>query len=234
MLKLFNKSEFIPTSQYRHDLFVYRNIHKKIGEVLESVFGGYSQEKYIFYPPADELDDYFSDIRLKILVIDNKPEFDILPITIFRQFKLSSNYKDMTRLWEHLKKAFYEDDKMLTKNTQFDYYLPDDLQVAFNKIDELIKVHTEEKNKVLKANHIYPTSKYFGILVNKKSFRRDLLKYLSENDQKNINIQMISDKFKKDLAYVWIVINQLNKMFEKKQITLKIVSENNHIHLITS
>lgn len=235
MFKLFSKSDELGPSEYKYALFTYRHLRKKMGEVLEAVFGGYPENKYIYYPPDDELSDYFSDIRNRFLEIDRMSEFMKLPVTDLRLFKIYSNYKDTSRLWEHLKKDIYEEDQMLLKSTQFDYYLPDDIQVAFHKIDELVKIHIAEKNKILNSNHIYPATKYYyGILVKKNSLRRKLLDYLSENNQKDITIQMLQDKLKRDTSYVWILINQLNKTFEKKQVNLRIESKNNHISLVTS
>jgi hypothetical protein len=218
------RREFIVNHETKYPLFLYRHLHKKMIEVIEAVFGGYPKDKYIFYPHSDWLCDRFEDVRSRFLEIDQSEPFRVLRVTSLRLFEPYANYKDSSLLWEDLKKDIYEEDQMLIKNTQFDYYLPDDLQVLFHKIDESVKFHTEEKNKMLKANHIYPTN-ICSSPFRKNSTRGKIFNLLTQANSEYISIQTISQKInERNLQYVRIVLNQLQKVFEKRKQPLKIES----------
>jgi hypothetical protein len=219
--------EFVIDHKTKYPLFLYRYLHQKMITVIDAVFGGYPENKYIFYPPDDDLSDYFNEIRDKFLEIDCKPEFMNLSVTDIKSFQINSNYKFTSSLWESLKKDIHEEDQMLLKNTQFDYSLPDDLQVVFHRIDELVKEHVEIKNKILKANNIYPSDDLlqFGA---KESDIKTIFTILSHVNGEWVKLKDISSKINNmSFSTIRININQIkNKIRDQhKEDRLRIENE---------
>jgi len=215
--------EFVLDYKTKYPLTLYRHMHKKMIECIEAFFEGYPEDKYIFYPPDYEFCDSFFDLREEFLAIHKSDEFEGLPVTNLRMFKPSSNYKDMSRTWKQFKKGVYEDQQMLIKYTPLGYELPDDLQLLLNKLDMLIKAHNEEKNKILKKNHIYPATNY-SLPFRKDSIRGKIFNLLAQANSEYVSIQIISQKIKKEnnLQYVRIILNQLQKEIERRKLPLKI------------
>src|ERR1700722_7958092 len=69
-------------ASYHHYIF-----HKKILEVYECVLDGYKKGEYKFYPPGDTLNQYFEWLAELFLVIDQREEFESIPITNLRGTK---------------------------------------------------------------------------------------------------------------------------------------------------
>lgn len=219
------RREFVLDYRTKHPLILYRYMHKKMVECIGAFFEGYPEDKYIFYPPSEVFNDRFFDLKEKFLEIDKSEDFQSLPVTSLRSFDPFSNYKDLCHLWNLLKRDVHDEHQMLIRYTErFEANLPDDLQVLFNELDVLIREHNQEKNKVLKANHIYPTNNYL-LPFRKNSVRAAIFDILSQANDEYVSVQAISQKIKeRNFQYIRIVLNQLQKVIEKRKQPLKIES----------
>lgn len=214
------RREFILDYRTKHPLIPYRYMHKKMVECIGAFFEGYPEDKYIFYPPSEVFSDRFYDLREKFLEIDKSEDFQSLPVTSLRSFEPFSNYKDLCHLWNLLKRDVHDEHKMLIRYTErFEANLPDDLQVLFNELDVLIREHNEEKNKVLKVNHIYPANNY-DIFTWKDSHIKDIYRILSEANGEFVSLYDIAKKIRiKDMKYVRILIGELKSTLKKHDTT---------------
>ena len=144
--------------------YYYLHIHSKLYEIMCGVYDGYdNQPPYVFVAVDTELDDLYQELWNTWLVIDRYPFADALKLSQYNYFK-SLNYdaSDRIRLWRGIKKAFIEDIENIGKELPLDP-LPNDLKLAFTKIDKLLLEHVTKKNLVLFGDIV----KYKKITLNK-------------------------------------------------------------------
>ncbi len=135
--------------------YYYLHIHSKLYEIMCGVYDGYdNQPDYVFVSVDTELDDLYQELWNTWRVIDRYPFIDALKLGQYNYFK-SLNYDTSYRvkMWRGVKKGFVGDIESIGKELSLEP-LPNDLKLAFTKIDKLLLEHITKKNLVLFGNII--------------------------------------------------------------------------------
>ena len=131
-------------------IFYHSILHKKIGEVLEVVYGEYPIGEYFFIPPHDYLITLYDSLVETYLEIDRRPDFCELPLIEVRAFlHLRGDFHYDIQSWAESKEEFFKDDAFLAKRVHHPYPIAPDLELAFQRLDEGLTLHKEKKDKLL-------------------------------------------------------------------------------------
>ena len=207
----------------------YYFLHRKLGEILDTVFGGYSVKDNKFVAPDKCLEDLFKDILNKYLKLEYKKGFPELPIVELRTFTtLSEDIENKIYFWANLKGEFAKDELFIENLSNKEYKLPLELEITFHRINFLLDLHNKAKNKLInKVSENTPLpdhfkwdgdkfyiseTKYFEI----KKLRKQIFKYFTDADGTWVNVTKIASELQKSPSEIYTIIDQINGRIAKE------------------
>jgi hypothetical protein len=202
---------------------LHYQLYKKLIEVLDVVFNGYTTRDYTFIPPDDHLVELYNNLRRIYLLIDLRTELKKLKVTELRLFKFSNNYLDNIDLWLKLRNEYIKDINYLSNLVQIKYPVPVDLQLTFIELDKLLEIHQAKKDDLLKIKTFFNAKELLNFGAN-KSITKTIFTMLFQANGEWVKVKHMSKKVDRRDSYVRIVISQIKKKIinENKQNIIKI------------
>jgi DNA-binding winged helix-turn-helix (wHTH) protein len=133
-------------------IFYHYLLYSKIVDILNCVYNSYNGDVFKFLPPPDYLDDLYKRVWHAFKQVDRRPDFRQLKIVDFKSYpSLFANHHEQIKLWEKFKITYFKDRSFLKKRVPQQYPISNEVRVAFDDIDKLIKIHNKAKRAMLNS-----------------------------------------------------------------------------------